>query len=132
MALIPGKYKLENNENFVAFLTSLGVPADNAQYADKLRPHLTVNVSGDKIELVSDSGVKNTTTTFIIGQECDDPLPTEHIAKSTATLNGNTIDVKTSCAEVGLDGSRTYDFTSDGLTITYKGSVVAKRIYKRV
>ncbi|KAK9712613.1 hypothetical protein QE152_g24800 [Popillia japonica] len=133
MSLIPGKYKLENNENFVAFLKSLGVPEDNATFADKLRPTVEVKVEGDKVEIISDSGVKNTHQIYILGKECDDPLPTEHIAKSVAKIEGNKILVHTKCAELNIDGNRTYDFTNDGFVLTYHNkSGDSKRIFKRI
>lgn len=47
---------------------------------------MEVKVEGDKVEIISDSGVKNTHQIYILGKECDDPLPTEHIAKVSINL----------------------------------------------
>jgi hypothetical protein len=133
MVQIAGKYQHVKNENFVEYLVTLGIPEDKAKAADTLKPKLEVVVDGNKISLNSDSGVENASSTFILGQEVDEPMPNNIILKSTAQLNGDTLTVN-SKTPTGKAGSRVYKFSDTELvvTLTSDKGPQGKRIYKRI
>jgi hypothetical protein len=92
-----------------------------------------VVVDGNKISLNSDSGVENASSTFILGQEVDEPMPNNITLKSTAQLNGDTLTVN-SKTPTGKVGTRVYKFSDTELVVTMtsdKGPQ-SKRIYKRI
>jgi hypothetical protein len=111
---IAGKYQHVKNENFVEYLVTLGIPEDKAKAADTLKPKLEVVVDGNKISLNSDSGVENASSTFILGQEVDEPMPNNITLKSTAQLNGDTLTVN-SKTPTGKVGTRVYKFSDTEL-----------------
>ncbi|KAJ3667016.1 hypothetical protein Zmor_002427 [Zophobas morio] len=131
---VGGTFQLVKNENFVAYLTNLGIPEDKAKLADSLKPKLEVVVDGKKISLNSDSGVDNASSTLTLGEEVDEPMPNNITLKSTAKIDGSTLTI-TSKTPKGKTGSRVYKFSDSELVLTLNedgGSVIAKRFYKRV
>ncbi|XP_063911630.1 fatty acid-binding protein 9-like isoform X2 [Zophobas morio] len=129
---VGGTFQHVKNENFVEYLTALGVPEDKAKLADSFKPKLQVVVDGKKVSVNSDSGVENSSSTFTLGEEVDEPLPNNITLKSTAKIDGSTLTV-TSKSPKGKSGSRVFKFSDSELTLSEDGgSVVAKRFYKRV
>ncbi|KAJ3667011.1 hypothetical protein Zmor_002422 [Zophobas morio] len=131
---VGGTFQLVKNENFVEYLTALGIPEDKAKLADSLKPKLQVVVDGKKISLNSDSGVDNASSTLTLGEEVDEPMPNNITLKSTAKIDGSTLTI-TSKTPKGKTGSRVYKFSDSELVLTLNedgGSIVAKRFYKRV
>ncbi|XP_022904937.1 fatty acid-binding protein-like [Onthophagus taurus] len=131
MALINGKYAHESNENFEAYIMALSpemTPELAKKYAGS-KSTLEISVTGDQCTISSSSGRKET---FTFGQSFKDDLFPGQEIQSTATLNGNKVEVKSS-SSTGISGSRVYEFSDSGLVVTYtSANATAKRIYKRV
>ncbi|KAJ3667012.1 hypothetical protein Zmor_002423 [Zophobas morio] len=131
---VGGTFQHVKNENLVEYFKALGVPEDKAKLADTFKPKLQVVVDGKKVSVNSDSGVENSSSTFILGEEVDEPMPNNVTLKSTAKIDGNTLTV-TSRVPNGKSGSRIFNFSDSELVVTLKedgGGVTAKRFYKRV
>ncbi|XP_019872500.2 fatty acid-binding protein, liver-like [Aethina tumida] len=134
MVQIAGKYSLKKNENFVPYLVALGIEEEKAKVADGLQNvEIEVIIDGNNITINSNSGIGNSSSKFIVGQEVDDPMPLGITLKSTAKLESDAIIVDSKGPD-GSTGQRIYKFTDAGLTITYTSSKgpEAKRIYKRL
>lgn len=78
MALVPGVYNLDTNENLIEYLTGIGLPADKAKEYNSVVSPLTVKVEGNKITL---SRQVQGDTVFTLGEEFDDKMPTGHVLK---------------------------------------------------
>ncbi|KAH0812360.1 hypothetical protein GEV33_010431 [Tenebrio molitor] len=113
MVQIAGKYQHVKNDHFLEYLLALGVPEDRAKVADARNPKLEVVVDGNKISLNSDSGTI-TSSTFILGEEVDEPLPNNVTFKSTAKLNGDSLTI-TSKNPNGEVSTRVYKFSDTEL-----------------
>lgn len=105
MARIEGKYILDHNENLVSYLTQLGkdtswvlikptnifffvgFPEDKALKADEIKPQLDIRMEGNKYIMSSNSGIKNSSSSFTINTEYDDPMPTGEILKVDITFS---------------------------------------------
>ncbi|KAJ3626006.1 hypothetical protein MTP99_016534 [Tenebrio molitor] len=131
MVQIAGKYQHVKNDHFLEYLLSIGIPEDRAKESDARNPKLEVVVDGNKISLNSDPGT--TSSTFILGEEVDEPLPNNVTFKSTAKLNGDSLTI-TSKSPNGEVSTRVYKFSDTELVLTMSGNKgrQAKRIYKRI
>ncbi|GLV32459.1 hypothetical protein CBL_00831 [Carabus blaptoides fortunei] len=130
MALLPGTFNLEKNENFVEYLTGIGLPEDKAKQFNLVVSPLVVKVDGQKITLCRQV---QGDTEFTLGQEFEEKMPTGHVLKSIGTLNNNVLTIKSTTPD-GKSGEKIYEFTAGGLVVTLKAEttpVVAKRTYKR-
>ncbi|KAF2899143.1 hypothetical protein ILUMI_07031 [Ignelater luminosus] len=129
MVQIAGNYKLDKNENLSVYLKSLGVPEELAQKAETPGLTLEVVVEGNKYSFKSSSKIN---LEFTLDEEFEEPFAVAGIVlKSIAKLNGNKITV-TSKTDDGRTGTRTYEFTDSGLTLTLTSKdITAKRYYSR-
>ncbi|CAH0561083.1 unnamed protein product [Brassicogethes aeneus] len=134
MVQIAGKYKLEKNENLVAYLTGLGIPEDKAKIADSVKPEVEIIIEGDNITITSNSGIGNSSSKFVVGKEVDDPMPMGVVLKSTTKLESDAIIVDSKDPN-GVSGQRVYKFTSSGFVLTMtsnkNGVPSATRTYSR-
>ncbi|XP_017779730.1 PREDICTED: fatty acid-binding protein-like [Nicrophorus vespilloides] len=133
MVQIAGVYQHQKNENLKEFVMAIGENAEFATKADAATSSMEFVVSGDNYTVKNVYPDKTVTFSFTLGAEFDDPMPTGISFKSVATLNGNTIAVKTflNGAQIGY---RNYDFSDSGCVITMGATAtthVAKRIYSR-
>ncbi|XP_022904939.1 fatty acid-binding protein-like [Onthophagus taurus] len=130
MVQIAGKYTHDRNENFEAYMQSFGplvTPEVITQYVNS-KPTIEVKLDGNNCTISSSGGQ---TQSFTFGQAYKDDLFAGHDIESTATLNGNKIEIKTVSKKSGNSGARIYEFSDEGLVIHYTGGVEAKRFYKR-
>ncbi|KAI4457516.1 fatty acid binding protein [Holotrichia oblita] len=133
MVQISGKYELQSNENFVAYLKGLGseVSDELAKTIDALKPVLEVTVDGNNFSLITNVG---SSSNFTLGTEFEDEILSGVKVKSVATLNGNVLKIE-SISSDNRKGLREYTFGETDLVITYSGgasNVVAKRVYARI
>ncbi|KAK9720950.1 hypothetical protein QE152_g21801 [Popillia japonica] len=133
MVQISGKYELQSNENFVAYLKGLGseISDDLAKTIDALKPILEVSVDGNSISLITNVG---SSSSFTLGKEFEDEILSGIKVNSVATLNGNVLRIESNSAD-NRKGVREYVFSDSELVITYSGgasNVVAKRVYARI
>ncbi|XP_022904935.1 fatty acid-binding protein-like [Onthophagus taurus] len=131
MALLAGKYQFERNEKYFEYLKSLG-PEVSDEIASKLdgsKPTIDVVIDGNVCNISSSAGRGQK---FTFGETFDEELFPGITVKTTATLNGNKVEVQSVFGD-GRSGSRVFEFSDGGLIIHYsnaKGS--GKRFFKRV
>uniref|UniRef100_V5GSY2 Fatty acid-binding protein, liver n=1 Tax=Anoplophora glabripennis TaxID=217634 RepID=V5GSY2_ANOGL len=112
----------------------MGIPEDKAKAGNEKKNPFEVVLDGNKLRFIS--GLSSKPTELVLGEEVEETLPLNTVVKSTATLDGNVITVKSSKPEGDLTGSRTLTFTDSGLemkiVINKEGVPVAIRKYKRL
>ncbi|XP_044733140.1 fatty acid-binding protein, liver-type-like [Chrysoperla carnea] len=128
MAGLNGKYEHIKNENVLEYFKGVGVTDEMIEKIGKLPTTLEITISGNSVTLKSSKG-----TTFELGKEFEDKMPTGQVAKSVATLEGNKLTINSTLD--GKKGARSYETTADGLLVTLTAEetpIVGKRYYKRV
>ncbi|XP_044734009.1 fatty acid-binding protein, heart-like [Chrysoperla carnea] len=126
---LAGKFEHEKNENVLEYFKAIGVPDEVIEKVGKLSPTVEIIVNGNSITIKG-----STDSTFEIGKEFDDQVPTGAVLKSIPTLEGGKL-VITSTSPDGKKGTRTYEVTADGLIVTLQAEgcpIVGKRYYKKV
>ncbi|XP_068623817.1 fatty acid-binding protein 1-like [Battus philenor] len=82
----------EKDENFEEFIDSLGKPMERAAfYKSKFQPVHKVERNGDIFTLTAVCPDETKQVSFKIGEEFEEKLSPIHVAKTTFTLDGNTL-----------------------------------------
>merc|ERR1719154_521509 len=124
-----GKFILSQNENYDAFLATVGVPAELAAKMCAAKPTVEVTHSATGVTLVATAGDKTFTNTITFGQDS----PSE-IAGLTYTINVNkTATGYAGSTKLGSNaGTVTCDKSADGFVQCMTvGGVTCKRHYKK-
>ncbi|XP_068623857.1 fatty acid-binding protein 2-like [Battus philenor] len=93
MVFLGKSYVLEKDENFENFIENLGLPSERAAfYKSQFKPIHKVEKNGNVFTLSATCPGENKQVSFKIGEEFDEKLSPKHIAKTTFTLDGNTLN----------------------------------------
>ncbi|XP_014363084.2 fatty acid-binding protein 2 [Papilio machaon] len=91
MAYLGKLYSHDRDENYESYIDTLGLPADKAANLKNYKPQQKLEKNGDTYTLTSVSAVGNRVATFKVGEEFDETVAEGHKAKTTFTLDGNTL-----------------------------------------
>ncbi|XP_068623755.1 fatty acid-binding protein 2-like [Battus philenor] len=91
MAFTGKIYEFEKEENFGAFVDSLGMPPERAEFYKNFRPVHKVEKNGDVYTLTAQCPTETVSVSFKIGEEFDESLSAS-VARSKFTLDGNTLN----------------------------------------
>ncbi|XP_036605004.1 fatty acid-binding protein, liver-like [Trichosurus vulpecula] len=122
-----GKYQLQSQENYEAFMKAAGVPDDIIQKRKDVKGVVEIVQNGKhfKFSITADSNVR--VYEFTLGEEFQMDTPTGEKVKAVAHMEGDKLvtDLKGMKAVTELNG--------DTLTYTMTlGDIVFKRISKRI
>ncbi|XP_054895461.1 fatty acid-binding protein, liver-type-like [Poeciliopsis prolifica] len=123
-----GKYQLESQENFEAFMKAIGVPDDLIQKGKDLKSISEIEETGDDFKVTVTTGSNVITNSFTIGKETELQTPTGGKAKAVVVRDGNKL-------KVSLEGIESVTELTDANTILNTmsvGGIVYKRISKRM
>ncbi|XP_027758296.1 fatty acid-binding protein, liver [Empidonax traillii] len=123
-----GKYELQSQENFEAFMKALGLPDDQIQKGKDLKSTTEIVQNGKKFKVTVTTGSKVLTNEFTIGEECEIEMLTGEKAKGLVQMEGNN---KLIANVKGLKSIT--ELNGDTITHTMMmGDLTCKRISKRV
>uniref|UniRef100_A0A8C2ZIP6 Fatty acid-binding protein, liver n=2 Tax=Cyclopterus lumpus TaxID=8103 RepID=A0A8C2ZIP6_CYCLU len=122
-----GKYQLESQENFEAFMKAIGLPDELIQKGKDLKSVSEIEQTGDHFKVSVTTGSKVLTNTFQIGQEAELETLTGEKVKATVQRDGNKLKV---CLK-GIESVTELDGDTIVNTMTL-GSIVYKRTSKRI
>ncbi|XP_029476361.1 fatty acid-binding protein, liver-type [Oncorhynchus nerka] len=122
-----GKYQLESQENFEAFMKAIGLPDDLIQKGKDIKSLSEIEQNGDHFKVTVTTGTKVMVNSFTVGQEAELETLTGEKIKSTVNLVGNKL-------MVSLKGVESVtEFNGDTIIATMTlGPIVYKRISKRI
>ncbi|XP_013147197.1 PREDICTED: fatty acid-binding protein-like [Papilio polytes] len=124
-------YVHERDDNFDGFIASLGLPEDKVERLKNYKPNHKLEKNGDTYTMSSLSESRNHIITFKLGEEFDETVVEGRTAKTTFTLDGNTLTQVQKFAEGTITTKREY--SSDKLVVTINRSNwdgTATRYYK--
>nr|XP_003468988.1 fatty acid-binding protein, liver-like [Cavia porcellus] len=123
-----GKYQLQRQENFEAFMKAAGLPEDLIQKGKDAKGMIEIVQNGKHFKFTITSGSKVIHNDFTLGEEGEMESITGEKVKAVVTMEGDNKLVTTSKnvkAMIELNG--------DTLTSTFQmGDITLKRISKRV
>ncbi|XP_020836418.1 fatty acid-binding protein, liver-like [Phascolarctos cinereus] len=123
-----GKYQLQSQENFEAFLKAAGLPDDIIQKRKDTRGMIEIVQNGNHFKFIVNNDNQIQVNEFTLGEECELTTPTGGKVKGVVNLEeGNKLVtiLKAMKSVTELNG--------DILTTTFTlGDVVCKRISKRI
>ncbi|XP_066148904.1 fatty acid-binding protein 1-like [Euwallacea fornicatus] len=131
MVQLDGTYEFVSDENYLEYLKSLGLSDEVAQKQAAVKVPVTIKVVPG-VSVTASYGTNE--VTFELGKEVQHTLSLGHNVKTTATINGDTINFKTKLTEDGsLSEEKVLKVTDSGLTSTSTNSKGVKyvRNYKR-
>ncbi|KAK0139854.1 Fatty acid-binding protein, liver-type [Merluccius polli] len=123
-----GKYELESQENFEAFMKAIGLPDELIQKGKDIKSISEIEETGDSFKVTVTTGSKVLVNTFTVGQEADLETVTGEKVKAVVMRDANTL-------KVSLKGIESVTELVDANTIVNTmtlGGIVYKRISKRV
>ncbi|CAL8345230.1 unnamed protein product [Lota lota] len=123
-----GKYQLESQENFEAFMKAIGLPDELIQKGKDIKSVSEIEENGDNFKVTVTTGSKVLVNTFIIGQESDLETVTGEKVKAVVKRDANKL-------KVSLKGIESVTELVDANTIVNTmtlGGIVYRRISKRV
>nr|XP_003468990.1 fatty acid-binding protein, liver-like [Cavia porcellus] len=123
-----GKYQLQSQENFEAFVKAVGLPDDVIQKGKDVKGVITEIVqNGKHFKFIISTGPKVTKNEFTLGQECEIETMTGDKAKAVVTMEGDKLvtTFKNIRSVTELNG----DILTSTMTL---GDIVFKRISKRI
>ncbi|XP_003468990.2 fatty acid-binding protein, liver-like [Cavia porcellus] len=123
-----GKYQLQSQENFEAFVKAVGLPDDVIQKGKDVKGVITEIVqNGKHFKFIISTGPKVTKNEFTLGQECELETMTGDKAKAVVTMEGDKLvtTFKNIRSVTELNG----DILTSTMTL---GDIVFKRISKRI
>ncbi|XP_068623757.1 fatty acid-binding protein 2-like [Battus philenor] len=91
MAFVGKSYQLEKDENYEAFVDSLGMPPGRTEFFKKFKPVHKIEKNGDVYTITAQCPSETVKVSFKIGEEFDEQH-TASVAKSKFTLNGNILN----------------------------------------
>ncbi|KAM7105960.1 fatty acid-binding protein, adipocyte-like [Molossus nigricans] len=125
-----GTWKLVSSENFDDYMKEVGVGFATRKVAGMAKPNMIIAVSGDVMNIKSESTFQNTKISFKLGQEFDKVTADDKKVKSTVTLHGGVLmqvqtwDGKfTTIKRKHVDNDLVVECTMKGITST--------RVYER-
>ncbi|KAK2576255.1 hypothetical protein KPH14_005621 [Odynerus spinipes] len=134
MAPIVGTYQHERNENLDEYFKALGVPYIARKMMGLSSPRLEILNEGEKWTIRTVSMMRTLETTFVLGEEYEETMPSGETLKNVTTMDDDSL-VTVSYRPDNSKIVRKYDFNDDSviLTMSYeKSDAVAKRYYKRL
>ncbi|KPJ13424.1 Fatty acid-binding protein 2 [Papilio machaon] len=84
-------YVHDRDENFEGFVATLGLSEDNAQKLKNSKPNFKLEKNGDTYTTTTFSDKYNRVVTFKLNEEFDEAVVDGRNAKTTISLNGNTL-----------------------------------------
>ncbi|XP_044516369.1 fatty acid-binding protein, liver [Gracilinanus agilis] len=123
-----GKYQLQSQENFEAFMKAAGVPDDIIQKGKDVKSVSEIVQNGKHFKLTISSGTRVLVNEFNLGEECELETLTGEKVKTVVQMEGNNKLVTT------LKGIKSVtELNGDTITNTMTlGDIVFKRISKRL
>ncbi|XP_074078660.1 fatty acid-binding protein, liver [Macrotis lagotis] len=123
-----GKYQLQSQENFEAFMKAAGVPDDIIQKGKDLKGVSEIVQTGKHFKLTINTGTKVLVNEFTLGEECQLETLTGEKVKTVVQMEGDNKLVTT------LKGIKSVtELNGDTITNTMTlGDIVFKRISKRI
>ncbi|CAJ1069051.1 fatty acid-binding protein%2C liver-type [Xyrichtys novacula] len=123
-----GKYQLESQENFEAFMKAIGLPDELIQKGKDIKSVSEIEETGDNFKVTVTTGTKVLVNSFVIGQESEIETITGDKVKTVVRRDGNKL-------RVSLKGIESVTELVDGNTIVNTmtlGGIVYKRTSKRL
>ncbi|XP_020836189.1 fatty acid-binding protein, liver-like [Phascolarctos cinereus] len=123
-----GKYQLQSQENFEAFLKAAGLPDDVIQQRKDRRGMSEIVQNGNHFKITFNNDNQIQVMEFTVGEECELTTPTGEKVKTVVNLEGGNKLV------TSFKGMKSVtELNGDTLTSTFTlGDVVCKRISKRI
>ncbi len=123
-----GKYQLQSQENFEAFMKAAGVPDDIIQKGKDVKSVSEIVQTGKHFKLTISTGTRVLVNEFTLGEECELETLTGEKVKTVVQMEGNNKLVTT------LKGIKSVtELNGDIITNTMTlGDIVFKRTSKRL
>ncbi|KAM9063195.1 fatty acid-binding protein, liver [Sarcophilus harrisii] len=123
-----GKYQLQSQENFEAFMKAAGVPDDIIQKGKDVKGVSEIVQTGKHFKLTISTGTRLLVNEFTLGEECQLETLTGEKVKTVVQMEGDNKLVTT------LKGIKSVtELNGDTITNTMTlGDIVFKRISKRI
>ncbi|XP_066594552.1 fatty acid-binding protein-like isoform X2 [Prorops nasuta] len=134
MAPIVGKYQHERNENLNEYFRALGVPYVARLMMGMSHPTLEISNENDKWTIRNITALRTMESTFTLGEEYKETMPSGVVFTSVTTIDGNNL-ITISTTEDNKKITRKFEFTDENVVLTMtdeKSGQVAKRFYKRI
>ncbi|KPI98973.1 PREDICTED: fatty acid-binding protein-like [Papilio xuthus] len=84
-------YVHDRDENFEGFVATLGLTEDKLEKLKNYKPKFKLEKNGDTYTMTSFSDSRNNVVTFKLNEEFDEAVMDGRAAKTTFTLDGNTL-----------------------------------------
>ncbi|KAL7885118.1 hypothetical protein AOLI_G00078880 [Acnodon oligacanthus] len=123
-----GKYQLESQEGFEAFMKAIGLPDDLIEKGKDIKSTSVIEQNGDSFKVTVTTGSKVLVNSFTVGQEAELETLTGEKVKSVVTKEGNKL-------KVTLKGIESVTELVDANTLVNTltlGNLTYKRVSKRV
>ncbi|KAF7411557.1 fatty acid-binding protein 6-like [Vespula maculifrons] len=134
MVQIVGRYQYVSAENFEEYLQAIG-QYETAKPFLNSQPIIEISQNGDQWSVAIESNGKTALTTFKLGEEYEENMPSfSGTLKSITTKDGDKFITETKLAS-GVKSVRVYEITDTGMTVHLTESntgVKATRTYKRL
>ncbi|KAL7828475.1 hypothetical protein SRHO_G00321090 [Serrasalmus rhombeus] len=88
-----GKYQLESQEGFEAFMKAIGLPDDLIEKGKDIKSTSEIEQNGDNFKVTVTTGAKVLVNSFTVGQEAELETLTGEKVKSVVTKEGNKLKV---------------------------------------
>ncbi|KAM8931740.1 fatty acid-binding protein, liver [Lycaon pictus] len=123
-----GKYQLQSQENFEAFMKAVGLPDELIQKGKDLKGVSEIVQNGKHFKLIITTGSKVIQNEFTLGEECELETMTGEKVKAVVQMEGDNKLVTT------FKGIKSVtELNGDVITNTMTlGDIVFKRISKRI
>ncbi|KAM8885710.1 fatty acid-binding protein, liver-type-like [Spinachia spinachia] len=123
-----GKYQLETQENFEAFMKAVGLPDELIQKGKDIKSISEIEETGDNFKVTVTTGTRVIVNVFKIGQEAEIETMTGEKVKAVVKRDGNKL---MTCMKGMESVTELVDKNTIVNTITL-GSIVYKRTSKRM
>ncbi|KAJ8940637.1 hypothetical protein NQ318_020694 [Aromia moschata] len=133
MVQIEGKYTHEKNENLDEYFKATGVPYIPRKMMCSTKPTLEISKNDEEWTITVATFFRTMASKFKLGEEYEEEMPGGTL-KNTTVLEGDNKLVTKSLGPNNTNIVRTYEFSDEGCTISYKhetSGTEAKRYFKR-
>lgn len=134
MVQVTGRYQYVSGENFEEYLKAIG-QYDVAKPFLNTQPIVEISQNGDQWVVAIETNGKTAATTFKLGEEYEENMPSfSGTLKSVTTKDGDKFVTETKLSD-GIKSTRTYEFSDTEMTVHLtenKTGVKASRTYKRL
>ncbi|XP_006902071.1 PREDICTED: fatty acid-binding protein, liver [Elephantulus edwardii] len=123
-----GKYQLQSQENFEAFMKAAGLPDDIIQKGKDIKSVSEIVQNGKHFKLTITTGTKVMQNEFTIGEECELETMTGEKVKTVVNMEGDNklvANIKGMKSVTELNGDTI-------ISIITLGDIVFKRVSKRI